>query len=79
MSAYEVGTIVQITNESHAWFPCLVVITEVKGWGVQGYVSMPTGNGIGNAFIRLKHDEIEWVGRAVVYMQRNQEAKGGGA
>lgn len=52
--------IVQV-NERHDWVGCFVYVTEVKSWGVQGFVQVPNQ---GQAFIRLKHEEYEKVGRA---------------
>lgn len=62
------GTIVQITDESHHWFPALIVVTEVKAWGVMGYTIIVTNDesSNGQAYIRLKNDEFEAVGRAVI-------------
>lgn len=63
----EKGTIVQITNIEHHWFPCLIIIDEVKNWGIQGYITIPNNNKEeknGNAFIRLNNEEFEIVGKA---------------
>lgn len=69
---FEEGDIVQITDESHSWFPCLIIVTEQKSWGVQGYMSIPTNDAEpnGNAFIRLKHEQVEKVGKAVFVRSR---------
>ena len=58
--------IVQITASDHQWYPCLIVVEEVKEWGVQGYIAMPTPQGVGEAWIRLKNEEIEKVGEAII-------------
>lgn len=60
------GTIVQITNSDHHWYPCLVIVSEVKSWGIQGYISIPSDNrgNVGNAYIRLSTDQFEVVGEA---------------
>lgn len=29
------GSVVQITDGNHAWFPSLLIVSEVKSWGVQ--------------------------------------------
>ena len=64
---HEIGSVVQITNSKHKWFPALVIVTELKSFGIQGYCTIPSndGNG-GNAFIRLNHSDIELVGKAVI-------------
>jgi hypothetical protein len=53
------------------WDACLVVVTEVKIWGVQGYTTVPAG---GEAYIRLKWEQFEVVGRAA--FMRTDEAEG---
>ena len=61
------GTIVQITNEQHHWFPCLIIVDEVKSWGIQGFITIPNNSkeeANGNAFIRLKNEDFEVVGKA---------------
>jgi hypothetical protein len=64
------GDIVQIVDTTHPWFPCLLIVDEVKAWGVQGYVMIPkTNDGSGptvQAWNRLGLDQIEFVGRAIV-------------
>ena len=62
------GTIVQITEKEHHWYPCLVIVSEVKSWGVQGYISIPSDNrgNVGNAYIRLSTGTFEEVGEAVL-------------
>ena len=34
----EPGDIIQITDDANPWFPCLLVVSEVKSWGVQACV-----------------------------------------
>ena len=63
------GDIVQITDEKHAWFPCLLIVDEVKPWGVQAACLIPnsnTQNDVGRAFNRLKIEQVEVVGEAVI-------------
>lgn len=65
----ERNNIVQITAESHHWFPALAVVEEVLSWGgVLAYVIMvdntPEPNG--QAYIRLKNEDFEVVGNAVI-------------
>jgi hypothetical protein len=52
------GEIVQATEKCPHWFRCLVVVDEIKPWGVQGYTTIPRHDGPGDAFIRLTWDEI---------------------
>lgn len=62
------GDIVQIVDENHHWFPSLVVVTELKAFGIQGFVFIPHNDGTpaGQAFIRLKREQYERVGTAVI-------------
>lgn len=57
------GTIVQVTREGHDWFACLVQVSEPKSFGCQGFVKIPLG---GEAHIRLRKDDYEVVGEAVL-------------
>lgn len=66
--ALKAGDIVQITNDSHHWFGCLIVVSEPKSFGCQGYVSIPKDNrgDVADAYIRLNHDDYERVGHAAL-------------
>ena len=57
----KVNDIVQVGLD-HEWVGCLVVVTEVKTWGIQGYVQVPMQ---GAAYVRLKNEDFEKVGEAV--------------
>ncbi len=63
----EAGEIVQITNEEHRWYPCLVVVSEPKSFGCQGYVTIPKNDDQpnDNAYIRLEHSDYETVGKVL--------------
>lgn len=69
----EKGDIVQIVNQDHAWFGCLLVVDEIKKWGVQAYCLIPTSNDgseqPGSAYNRLDYFAIAKVGRAIVICQ----------
>ena len=60
--------IIQITDEKHAWFPALLIVTEVKNWGVVAYsIILKSNNGsepTAQAFNRLEFGEFEKVGIA---------------
>mgnify|MGYP001588327138 CR=1 FL=1 len=60
------GDIVQIIDETHAWFPCLLVVSEVKLWGVIAYAFIPQKNDgsepVAQAFNRLESKQIYKVG-----------------
>jgi hypothetical protein len=71
----EENDIVQIVDEGHHWFPALIVITEIKPWGVMGYTLIVdnTDEPNGRAYIRLKNERIERVGRAVIVTGEEDE------
>lgn len=50
---------------SHGWAGCLVVVDEVRSWGIQGFVQIPQG---GQAYIRLKTGDFEPTGGKVVFV-----------
>ena len=54
------------------WFRCLVVVDEVKSWGIQGYTTMPSPSGAppGDAYIRLTWDEIEKTGGHTRFIEK---------
>jgi len=60
--------IVQIIDEKHHWFPCLIIVDEIKKWGIQGYITLPTNKEEPNsdAYIRLENNKYEIVGHAVI-------------
>ena len=62
--------IVQIIDEQHAWYPCLLVVTEVRSWGVQAFACIPKSNDgstpTAQAFLRPRWEQITRVGRAEV-------------
>lgn len=53
------GDIVQANPEVCEWGPCLVIISEIKSFGIQGYTSVPKGR---DAYIRLKWEDFEPTG-----------------
>ncbi len=66
---YERGDVFQVT-QSHGrggWVGALVLATEIKPWGIQGFVhQIATHEEHTRAFIRLRWDEIEYVGKAAL-------------
>ncbi len=66
--AVDTGEIIQIVDEDHHWFPCLVIVSEPKSFGCQGYVLIPHNDKspTGQAYIRLNHDDYVSVGRAEI-------------
>ena len=70
MSEMKQGDIVQITKEDDAWFPSLLIVSDVTLWGVEAYCIMPNSNDgsekVGNAYRRLGFGMFEKVGSAVI-------------
>jgi hypothetical protein len=68
MSAVRENDIIQITDPENKWFPCLLVVSEVKSWGIQGYITIPnnTEEPNGTAYYRIENGKFEVVGRAVM-------------
>jgi len=64
-----VGDVVQINPATkNCFFPaCLMVVTESRRWGAQGYIMMPHSRTEppGLAFFRARWEEMEFVGHAV--------------
>ncbi|WP_324670854.1 hypothetical protein [Hymenobacter sp. GOD-10R] len=55
--------IVQITEEGHPWYACLLIVTEVSSIGVKGYLPQPSGE---NTVQTLSFQQFQRVGRAVI-------------
>lgn len=61
--------IVQIVDEKHPWYPSLLIVSEVKIWGVQVYCLIPQSNAENQtvqAYNRLKNEQVKKVGEAIV-------------
>lgn len=65
-----VHDVVQLIDEQHPWYPCLLLVTELKPWGVQAFACIPESNDgstpPGMAFLRPRWAQIARVGPAVV-------------
>lgn len=64
MSELKRGSIIQ-ANEKTDWCGTVLIVDEVKDWGVQAFVHVP---GSGDAYIRLKADQYEPLGAEAVFM-----------
>ena len=62
---HTIGDVFQI-NEHHGrtgWIGSFVLATEIKSWGIQGFVShVQTHTQQLRAYIRLKWEEIDYIG-----------------
>ena len=56
-------SVVQANENSGEWCGCLLIVDEVKDWGVQAGMKVPF-NGV--AYIRLTFDQIEYIGEAIL-------------
>lgn len=62
----EIGDIVQVNPSKEVFGGCMVVVTEVREWGVQGYIQ--SAGAPGQAYIRLKWEDIEPTRGKAVWM-----------
>ena len=62
----EVNDIVQVKPEVEIFGGCMVVVTEVKAWGIQGYVQ--SAGVPGQQYIRFAFDQIEPTGGKAVWV-----------
>lgn len=58
--------IVQADPGKCEWGPALVVVTDVRPWGIQGYTAIPKG---GLGFIRLQNGDFKPTGGRAVWVQ----------
>ena len=61
----EVGDIVQVDPGVETFGGCMVVVSEVKSWGIQGYVQS-AGVG-GQQYIRLEFQNFELTGGKAIW------------
>jgi hypothetical protein len=68
LRAAEINDIVQITDEGHHWFPSLIVVSELKLFGIQGFAFIPANDcsPAGQAYIRISASQYEVVGKAAI-------------
>lgn len=62
----EVNDIVQVNPEKEMFGACMVVVTEVKDWGIQGYVQ--SAGVAGQQYIRLKLGDYDHTGGKAVWV-----------
>ena len=66
MTDIQVGDIVQVNPDVETFGACMIVVTEIKSWGIQGYVQSAGLNG--QAYIRLPFKDIERTGGKAVWV-----------
>lgn len=57
------GSVVQANENAGEWCGCLLIVDEVKDWGVQAGMKVPFK---GAAYIRLRFDQVEYIGEAIL-------------
>jgi hypothetical protein len=62
----EVGDIVQVDPNFETFGACMVVVTEIKDWGIQGYVQ--SADVSGQQYIRLKTEQFEATGGKAIWV-----------
>lgn len=61
----KVGSVLQIDPQHDERFGAsLLVVTEVKSWGVQGYIRVPQVPKASNAFYRVEWAKVEYIGES---------------
>ena len=59
------GSVIQVAENIPGWGGCLMIVDEVKQWGVQCYMRTP-GRELRTAFLRLRFGEFYYIGEAEV-------------
>lgn len=72
-----VGSVVQLNEmaSDECYIGCLLIVTEIKPWGVQGFIPVPNERGktAGHVFLRPKWQALEWVGTATLQPARETD------
>ena len=64
------GSLIQVNEKIHDWFGCVMIVDEVKSWGVQAYLKIPCR---GNAFLRLNWEELKLLEDEAIYTIDDEE------
>ena len=65
------GSIIQANENARDWCGTVLIVDEVKSWGVQAFVHVPFQC---DAYIRLKSDQYDILGGQAVLMPKEAEA-----
>lgn len=60
-----VGSVIQVKETIPAWGGCLMIVDEIKSWGVKCSMRLPGRDNIYTA-LRLNHSEYYYIGEAEV-------------
>lgn len=65
-----VGDVLQINEHASdpCYVGCLLIVSEIKSWGVQGFIPVPSRTGVpaANVWLRPKWEALERIGAAVL-------------
>jgi hypothetical protein len=65
------NSVVQLNERAQeGWIGCFLQVSEVKNWGVMGWVQIPMG---GSAYLRPTWEQIDYIGEAVLVHQKESE------
>ena len=64
------GSVVQANEKTGEWCGCLLIVAEVNSWGVMAGMKIPFK---GTAYVRLKTDQFEYIGEAVLVPKEGED------
>lgn len=72
MEKVKKNDVIQINEKfkGTGWIGCLMIVDEVKSWGVQAYLHVPMQ---GDAYLRIKHGEYDVIGKAAMVAKGDGE------
>ena len=65
------GSIIQANENARDWCGCVLIVDEVKSWGVQAFCRIPFQ---GNAYIRLRDGDYDVLGGEAVLMPEKENS-----
>jgi len=75
----KIGDVVQIDPGGHKgqmFGGCFMLVTEPLSWGAMGFICCPEDPEPGNAYLRVKFENMEYIGRAVWVPKEDEEGEG---
>lgn len=63
MNKVKEGSVIQVNEKIPEWFGCLLVVKEVKMWGVLAGMKIPFH---GDTCIRLNNDQFDYIGKSTI-------------
>lgn len=70
MAELKRGSIIQANENAKGWCGCVLIVDEVKPWGVQAFIHIPMH---GDAYIRLTTEQFDVLGAEAVLMPKELE------